>query len=349
MAPDSAPSPGEMSLPAEWAPHDATWLAWPHREATWEPIFHRIAVVWVKVARELREGEAVRILARDDAAAREVKTALRGDLSGIEVLEVPTNDAWIRDYGPLFAVRRDAAGGASLVATCWGYNGWGEKYPPFDDDARVSRTIAELLGMASVESDMILEGGAIDVDGAGTVLAARGSVVTPTRNPELDEAEIEARLRSHLGARTIHWLECSLEGDDTDGHVDNSARFVAPGRIAAAVEKDPQDANYLALRTQRERLDSLVDANGRKLEIVELPMPSPVVHESYRCPASYLNFYIGTAVVLVPTFGCARDAEALGILGELFPGRRVVGIDSRDLVWGLGGLHCMTQPQPVVA
>jgi agmatine deiminase len=282
-----------------------------------------------------------------------VKTAFGGDLSGIELFEVPTNDAWIRDYGPLFVVRRDSgddasAGAASLVATCWGYNGWGEKYPPFDADARVSRTIARLLDLASVEPDMLLVGGASDVEGAGTVLAARGSVITPTRNPELDQAEIEARLKSYLGARTIHWLECSLEGDDTDGHVDNSARFVAPGRVATAVEANPRDVNHVSLRRNRERLGGLVDASGRGLEVVELPMPSPVVHQGIRCPASYLNFYIGNTAVLVPTFECPRDAEALGILGELFPGRRIVGIDCRDLVRGLGGLHCITQQQPEV-
>ncbi len=347
MAGSSTPPPGGM-MPAEWAPHAATWLAWPRREATWEGAFHRIPAVWVKAARELREGEAVRILVEDQAAASDVDAAFGGDLSGVEVFQVPTNDAWVRDYGPLFAARRGAAGDASLVATCWGYNGWGEKYPPFDDDARVSRTIARILGVTSVEPDMILEGGAIDVDGAGTVLAARGSVVHPSRNPELDQEEVEERLKSYLGARTIHWLDCSLAGDDTDGHVDNSARFVAPGLVAAAVEADPGDENFLSLRKNRERLDDLADASGRKLDVVELPMPDRVVHHGYRCPASYLNFYIGNTVVLVPTFKCPRDVEALGILGELFDGRRVVGIDSRDLVWGLGGLHCITQQQPAV-
>ncbi len=352
MALDSTAASGgtsetmELVMPPEWAPHAATWLTWPRCEETWESFIDLVPAVWLSLARALREGEAVRILVQDEAAAAAVKSAFGGDLSGIELFEVPTNDAWIRDYGPIFTARRGAGGEPSLVATCWGYNGWGEKYPPFDADARAARAIARLLDVRSVEPDMILEGGAIDVDGAGTMLAARGSVIHPSRNPGFDQAQIEARLRSYLGARTIHWLDGSLVGDDTDGHVDNSARFVAPGVIASAVEADPRDDNYRALRAQRERLESLIDASGRKPEIVELPMPEPVVHRGIRCPASYLNFYIGNAAVVVPAYACPRDAEALGILGELFPGRRAVGIDCRDLIWGLGGLHCITQQQP---
>ncbi len=337
---------GEAIMPAEWAPHEATWLAWPRREKTWEGVFHRVPRIWVQVARELREGETVRILVQDAAAGSKVEAAFGGDLHGIEIFPVPTNDAWVRDYGPLFVVSPGAEGSASVVATCWGYNAWGGKYPPWDDDARVSRRIAERLGISSVESSTVLEGGAIDVDGEGTLLAARSSLLHPSRNPDLDRRAIEERLARHLGARRILWLDCVLEGDDTGGHVDNSARFAAPGTLVAAVEKDPTDRNYPRLRQIRAELGGFTDAAGRKLEVVELPMPPPVVHQGYRCPASYVNFYIGNAVVLVPTFRSSRDAEALGILTELFPERRVVGIDSHDLVWGLGGIHCITQQQP---
>ncbi|MBI4603721.1 MAG: agmatine deiminase family protein [Planctomycetes bacterium] len=334
-------------MPAEWEPHEAAWLSWPHKRESWPGIFERIPPVWAAMIRALRESEEVRLLSRDEAMDAEVRAALGGDLSGVRLHRVPTNDAWIRDYGPIFVRPADpgAACGAKVLVS-WGYNAWGGKYGPWDLDDAVPGELGRLLGLPVVEAGMILEGGSIDSDGEGTLLTTESCLLNPNRNPSLDRGGIEERLRRFLGARKVLWLGDGIAGDDTDGHVDDLTRFVAPGCVVTAVEEDERDENHRPLRENLERLRGMRDACGRRLEVVELPMPPPVHHQGQRCPASYMNFLIANRAVLVPTFRSERDRRALGILGEVFPGRKVVGIDCVDMVWGLGAVHCVTQQEP---
>jgi len=334
----------QFRMPAEWEPHEATWLAWPHKKESWPGIFERIPPIWRAMVRALRESEEVRILVIDSGMEQDVLRTLDGDLGGVKLFRVPTDDAWIRDYGPIFV--RPASDSARIAVTGWGYNAWGGKYAPWDFDQAVASKLGEILGLPVIKPGMILEGGSIDVDGQGTLLTTEGCLLHPNRNPHLGKAEIETRLEACLGAEKVLWLGQGIVGDDTDGHVDDLTRFVAPGKVVTAVEENPEDENYIPLHENLERLSGMEDARGRRLVVVPLPMPTPVFHDDVRCPASYANFLIANTVVLVPTFRSARDEEALGILRSLFPSRRVVGIDCYDLVWGLGGIHCVTHEQP---
>jgi agmatine deiminase len=330
-------------MPAEWESHEATWLAWPHKEESWPGIFQRIPAVWTAMIEALRGCEEVRLLVRDADQEAQIRHALGGNLAGVKLFRVLTNDAWIRDYGPIF-VRGPSGEVATL--TSWGFNSWGEKYGPWDLDDAVPARLGAHLEIPVVEAGMILEGGSIDVDGQGTLLTTESCLLNPNRNPALGRADIERRLQEHLGVRKILWLGEGIVGDDTDGHVDDLTRFVAPGTVVTAVEKDGSDENYRPLRENRDRLQGMTDAAGRRLEVIELPTPSAVYHDGCRCPASYANFFIANEVVLVPTFRCLEDERALGLLGDVFSGRRVVGIDCYDLIWGLGAVHCVTQQQP---
>jgi agmatine deiminase len=273
-----------------------------------------------------------------------IRRELHGDMSNVRLVRVATQDAWIRDYGPIFV--QDRAQKGRQVLLDWGFNSWGGKYPPWDLDDAVPRALGGLLGLPVVTPGMVLEGGSIDVDGEGTLLTTESCLLHRNRNPELSRNDIEARLRQYLGVDRILWLGDGIQGDDTDGHVDDLTRFFAPGRVVTAVESDPKDVNYRPLQENLERLRGMRDAQGRRLEIVELPMPPPLFHQGARCPASYANFLIGNGCVLLPTFGSARDSIAAGILGELFPGRRIVAVPCGDLVWGLGAVHCVSQQQP---
>jgi agmatine deiminase len=335
--------------PAEWEPHRATWLAWPHKEASWPGLLHRIPPLFVEMVRALATGERVEILVRDDEDAAEVKRLLEEAGAGMDRVglhAIPTDDAWIRDHGPTFVARRDPAG---LVAVDWDYNAWGGKYPPWDQDVKVARRIAAHLGVERCCGGIILEGGSIDGDGDGTILTTESCLLNPNRNPELSRADIEDRLRRFLGAQRILWLGDGIVGDDTDGHVDDLTRFVAPGVVVTVVEDDPSDANHEALAENLRRLEAMEDARGRRLTVVKLPMPAPVLWEGQRLPASYANFYVANAVVLVPVFDDPRDGMALDTLARLFPNRRVVPIPARDLVWGLGACHCLTQQEPCMS
>jgi agmatine deiminase len=336
--------------PAEWERHAATWLSWPHKRASWPGKFEPIPAIFVEVVRALAGGEEVSINARAGADAARIREELAASgvpLERVRLIPIPTDDAWCRDHGPTFVVR-DAAAGRELALVDWKYNAWGGKYPPFELDDRVPARIAELLDVPRFEPGIVMEGGALDTDGLGTVLTTEACLLNPNRNPHLSRREIEQALADYLGARRVLWLGDGIDGDDTDGHVDDLARFVAPATVVAVVEEDPADVNFRPLRDNLARLASMRDAEGRKLEVVPLPMPPPAYHEGQRLPASYANFYVANDVVLVPTYAAEADGRALATLARLFPGRRVVGIDCRDLVWGLGALHCITQQQPAV-
>jgi agmatine deiminase len=345
--PASTPRQIGYRWPAEWEPHDATWLAWPHKEASWPGKFEPVPAIFVEMVRALVPGERVEILVGDEVREDRVRVLLIDGgvpLERVGFHRIPTDDSWIRDHGPVFVVGRDRPG--DLAALDWGYNAWGGKYPPWDLDDEVPRRVADLLRVPCFSPGMILEGGSIDGDGEGTLLTTEACLLNPNRNPGLARGEIESRLREFLAVERILWLGDGIAGDDTDGHVDDLARFVAPGVVVTVVEDDPRDENYAVLQDNLARLRAMRDARGRALEVVPLPMPSPVEHEGQRLPASYANFYVGNAAVLVPVFGCPNDERALVTLTRLFPGRRVAGIRAEDLVWGLGAFHCLTQQQP---
>lgn len=346
-----APRPAALGyhMPAEWEPHAATWLSWPHKEASWPGKFGPIPAIWAEMARLLARHEEVHILVLDEAmaeSARSLLVAAGADLSRIALHRIPTDDSWMRDHGPTFLVR-DQEGRRELAAVDWIYNAWGGKYPPWEQDDVVPVALAEKLGIPRFEPGIVLEGGSIEVNGRGTVLTTEACLLNPNRNPHLDRPQIETYLRDYLGVRHVLWLGDGIVGDDTDGHIDDLARFVDPMTVVTVVEEDPADENYALLQDNLTRLQGMTDQDGHPLRIVTLPMPAPVIHEDQRLPASYANFYIGNGVVLVPTFDDPNDARALATLRELLPGREVVGLHSRDLVWGLGAFHCVTQQQPV--
>ncbi len=334
------------SMPAEWEPHEATWLTWPHKEESWPGLFDRIPLVWVEIVRALVASEEVRILvgsAEMEATARQLLMREHVSLDRVRFFPVPTNDAWARDHGPLFVINRRERKSAIVD---WEYNAWGGKYAPWDLDNAVPSRVAELLGVPVAQPGIVLEGGSIDVNGCGSLLTTESCLLNPNRNPTLTREEIERKLRDYLGVRHVLWLGQGIAGDDTDGHVDDLARFVSPRRVVVASTEDRSSPDYEVLADNLARLRHMRDQDGEPLEVVRLPMPDPVFHEGQQLPASYANFYVGNTVVLVPTFRVPQDRVALETLEQMFPGRRVVGIYARDLVWGLGAIHCITQQQP---
>jgi agmatine deiminase len=367
-------------MPAEWEPHAATWLTWPRRDGISFPErFDGIPDYWVRMAELLAPSEAVHINVFDESHEAEVLAHLSRsaslERSRVHLHRFPAYEPWCRDHGPIFVTRRparppvrggrageshptrhadeeasapgrSARAGPDSAVVDWRYNAWGGKYPPFELDDAVPQHVARLLGLPLFQPDMVLEGGAIDVNGRGTLLTTEQCLLHPNRNPHLTRPEIEQRLRDYLGVRHILWLGDGIAGDDTDGHVDDLARFVDPHTVMTMVEHDTADENYKPLQDNLSRLQGMTDQDGRPLRIVPLPMPRPVYYQGQRLPASYANFYLANGVVLLPTFHDPHDATAQATLQALFPDRRVVGIPARDLVWGLGTFHCVTQQQP---
>ena len=331
-----------MRMPAEFEPHAATWVAWPHNPETWPGCLEQARQEFAELVAVLASSEAVHVLVQDERARASVA---RGVTAGVELHVVSSDDSWMRDIGPTF-VHGD---GGELVAIDWTFNSWGGKYPPWERDDRVAQAVAELAGVRRVRADLVLEGGALEVDGEGTLLATRSSLLGPTRNPGLDAGALEERLHELLGAECVVWLDAELAGDDTAGHIDNVARFVRPGVVVAARETAVGDANHAALATVGRALRGARDARGRRLELLDLPMPPPLFAGDARLPASYANFYVANRVVALPVFGADADGEAQKRLAELFPEREVVGVPSRALVRGLGAIHCLTQQQPAPA
>ncbi|HEX6987610.1 MAG TPA: agmatine deiminase family protein, partial [Planctomycetaceae bacterium] len=346
-------------MPAEWEPHAATWLSWPHNERSWPGKFETVEPVYAAMVRAIAESEAVHINVADAAMERRAQRFLAdaGAKGEIAFHHVPTNDAWCRDHGAIFVVGtgngEQGAGEdgnpfpvprSPLAATQWRYNAWGGKYP-HDLDDHVAWRMASILGVPRFERPIVLEGGSIDVNGAGALLTTEACLLNPNRNPGLSRERIEAELRDGLGVDEVLWLGDGIAGDDTDGHVDDLTRFVAERTVVTVVESDPHDENYAVLRENLRRLRSMT-VGGRPLEVVELPMPPAVVYEGQRLPASYANFYITNGAVLLPGYDRATDERATAILSEHFPNREVVVIDCTDLIWGLGAFHCLTQQVP---
>lgn len=337
-------------MPAEWEPHEATWLSWPHKEESWPGAFAPVPRVFVEIARELSRSELVRINVASEEMAGSVRQLLSTagvDLNAIRFHLNPTNDAWARDHGPMYVVR-GAGPSRERAIIDWGYNAWGNKYPPYDLDDVVPTRIARESGERLFIPGIVMEGGSIDLNGLGTLLTTESCLLNPNRNPHLTRDEIESYLREYLNVNNILWLGDGIEGDDTDGHIDDLTRFVSARALVTVIEEDPEDNNYHPLRENRARLKEMRDQDGNPFEIVELPMPGARYIDEQRLPQSYANFYIANRSVLVPTFRDANDALALQILSGVFSDRRVVGIDCYDLVWGLGTIHCVTQQQPLV-
>ncbi|MBI3837155.1 MAG: agmatine deiminase family protein [Planctomycetia bacterium] len=328
--------------PAEWEPHAATWLAWPRKPETWPGKFAPIPAVWTRLVRTLAQFEPVHILAGGEGVMAQARS-LVGGLSNVTLHDIATNDVWTRDHGAMFLSGRDSLPPALVD---WEYNAWGGKYPPFDLDNAVPGHMARLTGRRCFTPGIILEGGAVDGNGSGTVLTTEPCLLNPNRNPQLSKPEVERFLVDFCCAKKILWLGGGIAGDDTDGHIDELARFVGPTTVVAALEEDPKDENYEPLQDNYRRLLAMSDAQGRPLEVVTIPMPRPLFHNDTRLPACYMNFYIANGVVIVPQFGDAADRVAIETLGRLFPTRQIRGLDAVDLVWGLGAFHCITQQQP---
>ena len=331
-------------LPAEWEPHAATWIAWPHRRATFLGPFAAIPPVYERLARLIARYEPVRII-----GSREVLAAPRAalaDAADVSCVEIATSDSWIRDTGPVFVVPRGRAAGSRPRAVCWNWNAWGGKYPPWDADAAVSRAIATHLGLPVDAPGIVLEGGAIETDGDGTLLANERCVVDPRRNPGLDRDAMEKVLCRWLGIDRVLWVAGDLAGDDTDGHIDQLARFVAPGRVLAARQPDRLDPNHAGLEANLALLARHVDARGRQFEVIPVDVPARFAFEDTQLPASHLNFSVGNGFVAVPVFGGPTDEPALRTIAACFPERRIEPVDCSALVRGRGALHCITRDEP---
>jgi len=354
--PSQTPAALGYRMPAEWEPHAATWLSWPRREGISFPdSFDRVMPALRAMVEALIESEQVCINICNGAHEAEAREALHGlPAERISFYLVPTNEPWCRDHGPIFLTRhidpKSATGRirrGELAVVDWDYNAWGNKYPPFDLDEVAPTRVAEILDVPVFYPGMILEGGAIDVNGAGALLTTESCLLNKNRNPSLSRDEIEQRLRDYLGVRDILWLGDGIAGDDTDGHIDDLARFVSEKTVITVVEENRGDENYQPLQENLARLQAM-KISGRPPEVITLPMPKKIMREGLRMPATYANFYIANTCVLVPTFADPADEAALSILRKCFSNRRVIGIDCRELIWGLGAFHCLTQQQPAV-
>jgi len=345
------PAEHGFSFPAEWSQHAATWISWPRPEGISFPgFYHRSILDVVRVIRTITQFEPVHLNIPNANYARIVRETLRRggvSLRRVVLHEIRTNENWTRDHGPAF-VQRVRRGRIENAIVDWGFNAWGGKYPPWDADDAVPTRVAANLGLPVFHADVVMEGGAVDFNGAGTVLTTTSCLLNRNRNPGLKKADVELYLKAYYGQQHVVWLGEGIAGDDTDGHVDDLARFVDERTIVTAVESDPTDDNFKVLTENRARLNRVRDQAGRPFTIVELPMPRPVIHEGMRLPATYVNFYFVNDALLVPTFGDRqRDGEALRILRRVVPDRTVVGVDCRALIWGLGAIHCLTQQQPL--
>jgi agmatine deiminase len=340
-----SPAAAGYRMPAEWEPHAATWLSWPRREGISFPgAYDEVMPAFCRLVDALRESEPVCINVRDAKHEADARDALAGiDFGHVRFFHIPTNEPWCRDHGPMF-IKRDRDGHLAIVN--WDYNAWGRKYCPYDLDEVVPVRIAEHLGVEVFSPGLVMEGGSIDLNGSGSILTTRSCLLNSNRNPTRNKTEIEQALSDYLGVRHFLWLGDGIDGDDTDGHIDDITRFVARNVIVTAVEPDIHDPNHEPLQRNLEALRTFTSEDGSPLHIIEIPMPPRVEKQGMRLPASHLNFYIANRIVLVPAFGGTSDAVAAQVLQRCFPDRRVVLIDCRELVWGLGAFHCLTQQQP---
>ncbi|MEJ0010508.1 MAG: agmatine deiminase family protein [Alphaproteobacteria bacterium] len=340
----------QFFMPPEWAKQKRIWLSWPHEKADWPGKFGPVPAVFAEIVRVIAMGQRVGLVVKDAKAKKEAQTLLVRSgvaLKQVDFLVAPTNRGWLRDCGPIWV-----KGGKRTLALDWKFSAWA-KYPNWRKDDALPQAVAKFSKHARIQPThknipVVLEGGGIEVDGAGTILVTKEWLLSDTqvRNPGFTKTDYEQVFAKYLGATNTVWLNKGIVGDDTHGHVDDITRFVAPGKIVTAIERDKKDANYALLRENLKVLKAARDAKGQKFEIVALPMPRPVMFDGERLPASYANFLIANKSVLVPVFNDPADRVALGVLQECFPTREVVPVYARDLVWGLGTIHCLTQQEP---
>lgn len=348
---DNGLSPGDLGyfFPAEFALHEATWLSWPHKEASWPGKINSIYPYYAQFIKEVAKGELVRINVADDtmkAFASSHIAKAGADMSRIAFYLHPTNDAWCRDHGPAFLINPTAR--EKKVVVDWGYNAWGDKYPPYDLDDVIPTLIAKEFGLPVFYPGIVMEGGSVEFNGAGTLITSASCLLNPNRNPHLNRSQIEELLFKYYGVKQVLWVDDGIVGDDTDGHIDDTVRFVNEDTVLTVIEDNANDENFTLLKRNLDQLSKMRLANGRQLNIIELPMPDPVIWEDQRLPASYANFYICNASVIVPTFRCKKDDIALQTIQDCFPERQVIGIDSTEIIWGLGSFHCLSQQEPAV-
>jgi agmatine deiminase len=353
-APSRTPRSLGYRFPAEWEKHEATWFSWPRPEGISFPgKYHTVPENLARIFAEIAPRETVRVNVPNENYEYLVRQQLKEHgcpLKNIEFFHIPTNESWCRDHGPAFVVKAGRGGKRSIAVVDWLFNAWGGKYPPYDADDAVPTRVAKALKIRTVfHPGIVMEGGAVDFNGAGTVLTTTDCLLNENRNPGLDKAAIEQYLLDYYGQRHVCWLTGGIEGDDTDGHVDDLARFLSPTKVVIGIEEDPKDANYRVLRSARKQLEKLRDQDGRAFEVVEIPMPRAVVHDGQRLPATYVNFAFVNGALLVPTYRDRRnDRRALETLQQHLPKHRVIGIDCTELIWGLGAIHCLSQQQPAV-
>jgi len=351
LARTGAATPAELGyyFPAEFAPQESMWLSWPHKEASWPGKIETIYAPYCLFIKEVAKGQRVNINVADEVmkafALAHLETA-GVNLAQIRFYFFPTNDAWCRDHGPAFLINPTAE--VKKVIVKWNYNAWGEKYPPHDLDNQIPIKIAAELGIPCFKPGMVMEGGSVEFNGKGTLLTSEACLLNENRNPHLKQAQIERYLQDFYGVNHILWVGDGIVGDDTDGHIDDITRFVNEDTVVTVVEENKSDENHHLLQENLDRLKKMRLEDGKQMNVVELPMPSPVIYDDQRLPASYANFYIANESVIVPTFRDKNDQKALDILTDCFPNRRIVGIDSTDIIWGLGSFHCLSQQEPRV-
>ena len=335
-------------FPAEYAKHTATWLSWPHKEASWPGKINTIYPRYVEFIKLLAEGEKVNINVVNETMkqkALRLVTEAGADLKNVEFFIHPTNDAWCRDHGPAFLINPKEK---KKMIVDWNYNAWGGKYPPFDLDDVIPTLIGKHYNIPVANPGIIMEGGSVEFNGKGTLITTRACLLNKNRNPHLNQGQIEQYLSDYYGVDNILWLGDGIIGDDTDGHIDDLTRFVNDDTVVTIIEEDKNDENYDILQDNLKELHTLRLENGKQMNIIELPMPDHVIYEDQRLPASYANFYTANKYVIVPTFRCKQDDQVLDTLQGCFKDRKVVGIDSTDIIWGLGSFHCLSQQEPAI-
>lgn len=345
------PTPKQLGyfFPAEFDHHVATWLSWPHKEASWPGKIHMIYPYYCQFIKELTQSEKVCINVNDEAMKQSAIGHLQKASVALDKLEFffhPTNDAWCRDHGPAFLINPAAA--QKKIIVDWNYNAWGNKYPPFDLDDVIPTLIAKHYDMPVFYPGIIMEGGSVDFNGKGTLITSTACLLNENRNPALNQEQIEYYLENFYGVDQVLWVNEGIVGDDTDGHIDDTVRFVNEDTVIVPVEENKNDDNYEILQRNLKDLKKMRLLNGKQLTIVEIPMPGQLFYEGQRLPASYANFYIANHVVIVPTFRTEKDERVLTIIQQCFPERKIVGIDSTEIIWGLGSFHCLSQQEPSV-
>lgn len=349
---ENNPTPKQLGyrFPAEWHKHRATWLSYPHDESySWPGTLPRIYTYYNQFIREIAKSERVCLNIREEELVPQVKRDLKlagVNTSMVDFLVHPTNDAWCRDHGPAFLINPDLPD--KKVVVSWKYNAWGDKYP-HDLDDKIPTRAAKYLDLPIYFPGIVMEGGAVDFNGAGTVLTTEACLLHENRNPDLNRDKIEEYLRNFYGVEQVLWLGDGLDGDDTNGHIDDMTRFFKEDAVVTAVETNKNDPNYPILKENLSELKKMRLVNGKQLDIAEIPMPRPVIYEDQRLPASYANFYITNNSVIVPTYRCKEDDQAMAMLEQCFPDRKIVGIDSVEIIWGLGSWHCLSQQEPEIA